>query len=146
MYQIVWATALIVLLSGCATIDFGEGGGLTYYDPKPYLFVSTTADCVSTATIVVIPEKKRSMKFIPGYGSSELTATLSNGMVTTVGQTTDSKIPETISALASLAPTFGMKRDTGADRCVPAATLYPVVDGVPNHNAPIKFVVDPANR
>ena len=90
------ASYLVVCLavSGCAHIDFG-GDGLTYYDPKPYLFVSTTKECVTTATVVTIPEAKKVMKFVSGYGSSELSATLSNGMIVSVGQSRHGKVTGT---------------------------------------------------
>lgn len=130
--------------SGCAHIDFG-GDGLTYYDPKPYLFVSTTKECVTTATVVIIPEKQKSMKFISGYGSSDLSATLSNGMIVEVGQKTDSQIPDTIRSIASLGTAAAALRTsatTGKDSaCAPAAKLYPVVDGVPDLKHPLDFPV-----
>lgn len=135
---------VLVLLSGCARINFG-GDGMTYYDPKPYLFVSTTKECVTTATVITIPEVKKVMTFESGYGSAELSATLSNGMISSVGQKTDTKIPETLTAIASLgtaAAGFKLTADTGKQIiCTPAAMLYPVSDGVPDLNHPLSFPV-----
>ena len=135
---------VMYLLSGCAGIDFG-GEGLTYYDPKPYLFVSTTAECVTTATVVVVPEVKKVMKFKSGYGTAALSATLSNGMISTVGQTTDTKIPETLSAIASLGTAAAAFRSNLAGdqdkklTCSPEASLYPIVSGVPDKKKGIDF-------
>ncbi len=143
---------LVYLLSGCAHLDFGDDKGLAYYDSKPYLFVSTTKDCVSTATIVGVPEVKREVKFKSGYGTADLSVALSNGMITSVGQKTDSKIPETITAIASLGTAakgiMGIleateKEGTGGTQliCEPTAKLYPIVDGKPDETTPISFSV-----
>ncbi len=128
---------------GCAHIDFG-GDGMTYYDPMPYLFVSTTKECVTTATVITIPETKKVMKFVPGIGSSDLSATLSNGMIAAVGQKSDTKIPETISAVAGLATagaTLGKNVAESKAGCTPTATLYPVSSGVPDIEHPLSFPV-----
>jgi hypothetical protein len=144
MSKAIKAVCLVVFLSvaGCAHIDFG-GDGMTYFDPKPYLFVSTTKQCVATATVVVVPETKKVMKFVSGYGSADLSVTLSNGMIATVNQKTDTKIPETISAIASLgtaAAGFRTPADTGKQiTCPPTAILYPLISGVPDLNNPIPF-------
>lgn len=140
------AVCLVALasLSGCAHIDFG-GDGMTYFDPKPYLFVSTTKDCVTTATVVTLPEAKKVMKFVSGYGSSDLSATLTNGMITSVGQKTDTKIPETIASIASLGTaTAGFKAMAEPGKqiiCTPAAKLYPIVAGIPEVDHPLSFPV-----
>ncbi len=61
MKRLVESFAVVSLLTGCAGLTFGpeSTNALTYYDPKPYLFISTTADCVSTATIISVPETKK---------------------------------------------------------------------------------------
>ena len=132
------------LLSGCAHIDFG-GDGMTYYELKPYLFVSTTKECVTTATVVSMPGEKKVMKFKSGYGSSDLSASLSNGMISSVGQKVDTKVPETLSAIASLgtaAGGFAMMAEPGKQLiCTPAAALYPVDSGVPDVKNPLSFPV-----
>ena len=94
---------LVSLLSGCAHLDFGDDKGLAYYDAKPYLFVSTTTECLTTATMPIsVPERKREVKFKSGYGSADLSVNLINGMITSVNQKTDTQIPATISSLAGL--------------------------------------------
>jgi hypothetical protein len=139
---------LAVTLCGCARIDFGGADGrLTYYDPKPYLFVSTNKDCITTATVLVLPNEKKSLKFIPGYGSAKLSVNLSNGMITSAGQETDTKIPETISALAEVAKTAGgfMKLQAGTG-CPPSAVLFPIENGKPDVTKPIPFEVKTGGR
>ena len=132
--------------AGCANIDFG-GGGVTYYDPKPYLFVSTTKDCVTTATVVSLPDTKKAMKFESGFGSADLSATFNNGMLASIGQKTDTKIPETITSVAALGTAalggfMAAKADTEVQViCVPTATLYPIQDGVPDSAHPTSFPV-----
>ncbi len=147
-YSICIVTGLLFLF-GCAHLDFNDftdgKEGVTYYDPKPYLFVSTTKDCVSTATVVVLPEKKKTVKLKTGYGSADLSVGLSNGMITSVGQKTDTKIPETIGAITSLGTAVaGLKAPTEPGKqfvCTPSASLFPIKDGVPEQT-PIKFKVE----
>jgi hypothetical protein len=139
---------LVILIgtSGCAHIDFG-GKGMTYYTPKPYLFVATTRQCVTTATVVSVPAKKKVMKFVPGYGSSNLSVTLSNGMIASVGQETSAKVPETLTSIASLgtaaaAAALQPRAATGKQVvCTPTAKMYPLVSGVPDINHPLSFPV-----
>jgi len=136
------------LLSGCAHLDFGEEG-LTYYDTKPYLFVTTAKDCKYTATVVVVPGTKRAVKFIPGYGTANLSVSLSSGMITTAGQATDTQIPATISAITGLTTAAaGMTKATELKlppeiaqmECIPTALLYPIESGVVG-DKPISFPV-----
>ena len=126
-------------ISGCASIDFNSSSdkGLTYYEPKPYLFVSTTDKCVSSATVITVPSSKKIMKFSSGYGSSDLSASLTNGMITAVGQKSDSKISETITSIAALATATL----DGPPVCKSSAILYPLINGVPDKANPINFSV-----
>jgi len=133
MKRLVASSAVVSFLTGCAGLTFGpeSTNALTYYDPKPYLFISTTADCVSTATIISIPEAKRGVTFNSGYGTADLSVTLSGGMITSVGQKTDTKIPETLSSVASLATALGVARATKVEgACSPGAKLYNIDKGV----------------
>jgi hypothetical protein len=56
------------------------------------------------ADILTLPDltEPRYALLHPGYGSSALSLKLSNAILTDVGQTVDTKIPETITALGSL--------------------------------------------
>jgi hypothetical protein len=138
--------AILIETSGCAHIDFG-GEGMTYYTPKPYLFVSTTKQCVTTATVVSVPAKRKVMKFVPGYGSANLSVTLANGMIASVGQQTSAKVPETLTSIASLgtaaaAAALRPRAATGKQVvCTPTAKMYPLVSGVPDIDHPLSFPV-----
>ncbi|WP_157061602.1 hypothetical protein [Pseudomonas sp. P97.38] len=105
-------------LMGCAGIDLGKDG-LTYYDPVPYLLVSNKADCSQSVTAVTLPGEKRSLKFKSGLGTAKLNVTLANGMITSIGQETDTKIPETITALTPLIADKSI-----SSKCVEETTLY----------------------
>lgn len=147
MKNLIRVVALIsaCLLSACAGLDFGAAG-VSYYEPRPYLFVSLNKECVSTATVISVPGEKRSVKFKSGYGSADLSIAMSNGILTNVGQKTDSKVPETITSLASLGTAMAaMKAPEKGEMqlvCVPTATLYPINDGVPDLKSLIAFPVD----
>jgi hypothetical protein len=133
MKRLVESFAAVSVLTACAGLTFGpeSTSALTYYDPKPYLFISTSADCVSTATIISIPEAKRGVTFNSGYGTADLSVTLSGGMITAVGQKTDTKIPETLSSVATLATALGVARSTKLEgACSPGAKLYNIDKGV----------------
>jgi hypothetical protein len=137
MKRLVPSFAAVSLLTGCAGLSFGpeSTNALTYYDPKPYLFISTGADCVSTATIIAVPETRKGVSFNSGYGSADLSITLSGGMITAVGQKTDSKIPETLSSVATLATAVGGIAKSAAPKeltCPPSARLYNIDKGVVN--------------
>ena len=126
---------LALLLPGCAGMEFGNGAnpkGMAFYDPVPHLLVKTATDCVITSEVVALPGKARWVRFRKGYGSADLSANFSGGLITTVGQKTDSKVPETIGAVASLASaTGGILKSavagapaTPSKTCVPEAKLY----------------------
>ena len=110
------ATAAVLLpcllLSACARWEFsedqhmkGEEVGLKTWPSKPYLLVARTGnkDKPVEVSVVYLPDLAHPVYVKPrtGYGSANLTIALTNGMITSVGQTTDTKIPETITALGS---------------------------------------------
>ena len=162
-FKVYIGMVIFLILSGCTVIshlDFGEEKvigpenktkivkkGLHYYDPVPYLFVSTTPECASTSSIITLPGKENTVKFMSGIlGTAKLTVDLENGMIKSVGQETDTKIPETINALANLGTTVSTftKRDVPPNNektikifCTPAAILYPIKDGIPDMSNPI---------
>ena len=63
MKRLLESFAAVSVLTGCAGLTFGPESttALTYYDPKPYLFISTNADCTSTATILSVPDQARGL-------------------------------------------------------------------------------------
>jgi hypothetical protein len=113
--------------SGCARVALysdeqlkGPETGFRVYYPKPYLLVAQTGskDNPVQASVVYLPDQKnvRYAKLKSGYGTAELSLAFQNGMLTNVGQKTDTKIPETISAIAGLA--------TAAKGLMPQAANY----------------------
>ena len=108
-----------LLLAGCANVTFHPGlpngtdpdvnrrTGLKYYTAKPYLLVGPTGnkDAPMKAEIISLPDLEHPTYaiFHPGWGQHIFSlAVASNGNLSSYGQTADSKIPETISAVGSL--------------------------------------------
>jgi hypothetical protein len=139
------AGALALGLGGCAGLAFNAGpesGALTYYEPKPYLLVTVGKDCAYSASVVSLPGRARSVGFKSGIGSADLSVSLQSGMIASVGQKTDTQIPQTLTAitgLATAASKFGITAAPPAKGsiCHPSAALYEIVDGVPAER-PIK--------
>jgi hypothetical protein len=153
MNRFVAAFCLVaVLLSGCARLEFGtvdkngtmiKENGLTYYDAKAYLFVSVNKDCVPTASVLMLPNEKKVVRLVPGMGSSDLSVALNNGMITNVGQKSDTAAPATLNALAGLAAAVppllaGVRtKEVGEVVICPQVSLYPIVNGKPDMNHPV---------
>jgi hypothetical protein len=136
-----WLISLTIALAsnGCAHISFHDPTnpkpdvGLEYYKPKLYLLVTKTKDGTK-ADILTLPDltKPRFALLHPGYGSSNLSLKLSNGILTDVGQTVDTKIPETITALSGLATAAaGAAKEAtptgGTAKEEPSFTIYEII-------------------
>jgi hypothetical protein len=139
---------LAFALAGCAHLEFKaykseepEQPGLTYFEPVPYLAVAKGVDCKVTVNVLVLPGEKRTLLFRSGWGSADLSATLANGMLQSVGQKTDTKVPETVTALAGAAAAFKGPAPGGAKEpvCDGAVRLYPIVKGVPAFDRPLNL-------
>ncbi|MCX6226755.1 MAG: hypothetical protein NTV01_18745 [Bacteroidia bacterium] len=101
-----------ILLTSCATVKFYNDEslknetGLRVYSSKPYLLVEYMGTkTVSLKTSIVYLPDMASPQFIrikPGIGSSALKLELNNGMLTSYGLTTDTKIPETLGKITDL--------------------------------------------
>jgi hypothetical protein len=123
--------ALALVFTGCAHISFHDPAnpspnvGFEYYKPKFYLLVTQEKDGTK-ASVVTLPDltQPRYALLHPGYGSITLALTQSNGVLTTVGQTVDTKITETITALSGLAtavaknPTQAAKQGSHTSNCM----------------------------
>ena len=126
-------------LVGCAHISFhdprnpGRNIGLEYYKPKLFLLVAKNKDGTTKADILTLPDlaQPRYALLHPGYGSSNLALKLNNGVLTDVGQTVDTKIPETITALGSLATAVGGipkgPQSLGAGTSEPSFRLFEII-------------------
>jgi hypothetical protein len=114
----VWLLVLCsIAAGGCAHTSFysdealKKETGFRYYAPKPYLLVQRTGakDKPVDISIVYLPDfaQPQFAKPHPGWGSSDFSLALSNGIATQVGEKLDSKGPETITALAGVATSVG---------------------------------------
>jgi len=121
-----------ILVAGCAKVNFTADNGLLYFEPKPYLLITANKDCIPTVTVIMLPNTVKHVAFESGYGSSELSVALTNGMITSAGQKTDTKIPETITSIAGLATAAGglMKiteaKEVPPKYCDPYASLFEI--------------------
>lgn len=123
-----------IALSGCARFQFGSDtdNAMLYYEPKPYMLVATTKECVTTATVVSVPVTPKYVKLRPGIGANNLNMTLTNGVITSIGQVNDPKMPETTTAITGMltaAAAMGVMAADDANpakTCAPSAVLYQV--------------------
>ena len=107
---------IVAIFTGCARISFHDPANpsgdveVEYYKPKFYLLVTQNKDGTKADTLT-LPDLTRPRYALlhPGYGSSTLSLKLSNGVLTDVGQTVDTKIPKTITALLGLATAAAMR-------------------------------------
>lgn len=141
---VVIGVFVVATLSACAHVEFPqEDGGLAYYDALPHLLVTTSPECAMTGTVVMIPGDRKIVKLHPGYGVGELSVTLNNGMISAIGQKTDSKVPETIASLAAVMTASAALSTDTSTKCKPTATLYPISKGKVDTANPIPL---PINR
>jgi hypothetical protein len=111
----------ILIAAGCAQVDVRPVAnisdlydhqipGVRCYMPQTYLQVTVTADKDGNkqyaANVVSLPDLEHPLiaDVKPGWGTVNGTITLNDrGILTSIGSQLDSKIPETISAIAGLA-------------------------------------------
>jgi hypothetical protein len=135
--------AMLALLSGCATVKFYNDAslknetGLRFYSPKPYLLVEYlgTKTVNLKTSIFYLPdlEDPQYIRIKPGIGSSALKLELSNGILTSYGLTTDTKMPETLGKITDLLTKSTssiadvVKNKTEAEQDQPVFELYEIV-------------------
>jgi hypothetical protein len=122
-----------VVLTGCAGVYFytdpalTQRTGIPIYAPKPYVLVARTGskDKPVEVSIVYLNDMERVIYAEPksGIGSANLTMSLSNGQMTTFGQTTDPKIAELIGSIGGLATAGAGAAKTLADAAVARAQI-----------------------
>jgi hypothetical protein len=123
------------LVLSCANVTFHSDAelkketGLKYYTAKPYLLIGPTGnkDAPMKAEIISLPdlENPTYAKYHPGWGSHHFSlAVTANGNLSSYGQTTDSKGPETIAALSGLVTAAATMGSTSG-----AAAVAPTVAG-----------------
>jgi hypothetical protein len=107
----------LLIFNSCATVKFyddsklKEESGIEFYAPKPYLLVERkpAKDVALKSSVIYLPDlsKPKYAKLQAGFGSNDLKLSLSNGIITSYGVTTDSKVPETITALTGVLSATG---------------------------------------
>ena len=108
-------------LSGCAGFEFysdaalgGPEKGLKLYTPKPYLLVARQGGDAKPVdiSIVYLPDLANPYyaKARSGWGSSNLTMKLTDGMMTEFGQQVDSNGAATLTSVGSLLTAAGALR------------------------------------
>src|SRR5688500_14825571 len=119
----VIAAISLVALAGCARLQFyktedlrGNETGIKFYTLKPYLLVARTGNKEKPVEVSVIflPDLKNPLYASPrsGFGSSNLTLSLANGVITAMGQQTDTKVPELLSSFGGLAESLAAAKKT----------------------------------
>jgi len=123
----------VFLIAGCAGVeitrvkDNKDNGGIRFYRPWPYLLVIQTDKGVEAKT-VYLPKKDEeySIKVKSGLGTVNGSFTLTDGWnLTQFGDSRDSKIPDTITALTGTATSVNdMKGLVGASELPPGLYKY----------------------
>ena len=136
--RLVLGSLLVITCIGCAqvrvrTLDSAGGKraeGVRFYRPWPYLLVTVeTGEKGSQFKNQVIYLPKTDEPFVaevsPGWGTANGTVKLQDGWnLVELGAATDSKIPDTITAVSGLIPAVaGLIKFTGVDEAV-APGLY----------------------
>ena len=101
---------MLCLLGGCSSVKFYSDTGLSVktglriYTTKPYLLVERNADKPPKTTHIWLPDLANPQYVVvkPGFGASEMKLAFENGSLNSYGITSDSRIPETITSLATL--------------------------------------------
>lgn len=106
------AGLIILALTGCAPVKFYSNPGLTeksglkYYTVKPYLQVEKDPvnNSIIKATVIYLPDLSNPQYMVinDGLGSRKVDLKLTDGSINTLGVTTDTKIAETLEAMAAL--------------------------------------------
>jgi hypothetical protein len=107
-----------VLLAGCAGFEFyenpelkGPETGMKFYTPKPYLLVGRVGGTEKPVdiSVVYLPDLSKPVyaKARSGWGSSNLTMSLSDGRITQFGQQVDNNAAQSLTALQSLITALG---------------------------------------
>jgi hypothetical protein len=147
------ALALVLGLGGCASLKFYSGEdlttarevGLKTYYSKPYILVARdgTAKVISVS-LIFLPDLAHPVfaKARSGYGSSNLSLGFSNSMLTSFGQQTDTKIPETITSLGGLETALGTNAKAMAEAAQIKHTIEKQAGDLGAQAEPTKRVAD----
>jgi len=122
----------IFLFSSCSTVKFFSDStlktetGIKVYSAKPYLLVTSVKDSL-TAKVIYLPDlaNPQYVKLKSGIGTSNLSLTLTDGILRSYGLSTDTKIPETITAVTGLVTELAtdIKGFTNNDKLSPKSPI-----------------------
>lgn len=146
LFTLAGMVALLALAAGCARFAIydnprlaGEESGIRFYTAKPYLLVTESGGPEKPAvSVVYLPDLANPQFAQPrtGVGMAKLSMGLSNSILTTFGQETDTKIPDLLDSVGSLTKMLAelrqaQPRDLAAARPAEKFQLYEiaVVDG-----------------
>ncbi len=123
--SLIASLALAFPLAGCAGFQFYSDPALTtkaaipIAQPKPYLLVVRTGakEKPLEASIIYLSDYTQAIYARPrsGFGSSNLSLSLSNGQLTAFGQQTDTKLPELVTSLSGLITARGTAEKASAE-------------------------------
>lgn len=133
-----WMLALLLVSGGCAGVKIYSDAamqirtGLKFYYARPYLLVERNAnkDGTTKTSIQYLPDlaEPHYAKTISGLGSNDLKITYENGSISTFGVLTDTKIPESVTALTGLLSELKQLPAPGVDRSRAQGTEEPSVE------------------
>jgi hypothetical protein len=113
MKQIPVALACMFLLSAISCTPFkiysdpamSKPAGFKFYTAKPFVQVEkdSQTDAIVKATVLYLPDltNPQYLTVRNGWGSQKIDISLNNGIIEKIGLTSDTKIPESIEALAA---------------------------------------------
>ena len=113
MLQRLWAPSIAFVMlassAGCARLVFDgpDAKGVRFYEPQPMIVRTVAENCAVSNTLMMTPnlDSARTVRTTTGIGSNKLEVSFENGMITSLGQTTDTQIPQTLEALSTLTGT-----------------------------------------
>ncbi|MCD4811238.1 hypothetical protein K8R14_01355 [bacterium] len=97
----------LIIITGCSSVKFydyssetGKELGFLYYPPKPYILIEKGDKNISTK-LISLPDlaHPHRVKHSIGFGTAEMGFEIENGMIKSFNSKSDSKSPETITAL-----------------------------------------------
>jgi hypothetical protein len=107
MVRVLFTFVLLVAASGCARIevvdsrDSEDKTGVLTYPARPFLLVSKS-ETGTVTKVISLPDysRPRLVRQTGWFGTTEMNFTLDNGMIVSAGAKSDSKTPETLTAIA----------------------------------------------
>jgi hypothetical protein len=150
--RVLLIAAALLFLQGCASIDFdaknkdkSDKHGLVYYVAEPGVLVKDAENCTQDVSLFMIPGEERELKFRSGWGSSNFSVELTNGMIGKASQATDPKIE---SLIASVFKPSAMNDNPleKKKQCKVRTNLYRLRDIKYESNGKVEYAIPPAQE